>query len=139
MISFVANRPKDMENIAASILEQFGNKKIFLLHGDLAAGKTTLVKHLLYFLQINEEATSPTFSIMNEYGENNKAYHYDIYQEGSEKFINSNLWQNLLVEGYHFIEWSDDKVENLLANIGIEFVVINIEKLDNKRIVTVHE
>ncbi len=139
MTNFIANTPEDFADIASELLRLAKDKKVILLHGDLAAGKTTLVKYLLNALGIDEEATSPTFSIMNEYGEDNKAYHYDIYQDGSEKFIKSNLWQNLLNDGYHFIEWSDSRIENLLLSVGIDFVRVEIEKQQNKRIVTVHE
>jgi len=137
MQTFETNSIKELENIAKLILLSIQDKKVLLFYGDLAVGKTALIKQLIKSLGINEEAVSPTFTVMNEYGDAIKAYHYDIYQNGSDGFIASNLWQNLLHEGYHFIEWADARVENLLESIGIKFVRIVMEKQNETRIIKI--
>ena len=97
---------------------------IVLLKGDLASGKTTLVKSFVKSLGIEEDATSPTFSIMNVYAD--RVYHYDIYNEGVEKFIESGLLENLEKEGYHFIEWADAKLAEILEVYGFDFITVEI-------------
>ena len=57
-----------MLHVAKSILATVPNQKIFNLNGDLGSGKTTFVKAFVKALGIDEEVSSPTFSIVHEYG-----------------------------------------------------------------------
>lgn len=140
MKNFIIEHENQLQIVADAVLNRLQDKKVLLLYGDLASGKTTLVKYILESLEIHDEASSPTFSVMNEYGNDVKVYHYDIYQDGSEKFISSNLWQNTFSDGVHIIEWPDDRVENILNSVGIGFVKLEIEKQsDNKRIFKLYE
>jgi tRNA threonylcarbamoyladenosine biosynthesis protein TsaE len=126
---------KDLEtltDISIKIKEILPDGGIILLVGNLASGKTTLVKNFVEFLGLNESATSPTFSILNIYDD--LVYHYDIYNEGSDKFLESGLLENLEKEGYHFIEWADEKLEKLIGDIGLDFIKIEIEPQDKSRV-----
>jgi tRNA threonylcarbamoyladenosine biosynthesis protein TsaE len=126
---------KDLEtltDISIKIKEILPDGGIILLVGNLASGKTTLVKNFAELLGLNDKATSPTFSILNIYDD--RVYHYDIYNEGSEKFIQSGLLENLELDGYHFIEWADEKLEKLIDNIGLDFIKIEIEPQDGNRV-----
>ena len=55
------------------------SQKHFLLEGELGSGKTTFVKGFCKALGISE-VNSPTFSIVNEYGEERRVYHFDLYR-----------------------------------------------------------
>ena len=109
---------------------------IVLLRGNLASGKTTLVQAFVKFLGLEVEATSPTFSVMNVYDE--KVYHYDIYNEGTAKFIESGLLENLEKRGYHFIEWADERLEEVLKMYGFEPIMIEIKPANEAREYTIH-
>ncbi len=98
---------------------------IVLLRGDLASGKTTLVKAFVKMLDIKEEGSSPTYSVQQVYGE--RIYHYDIYNEGVEKFLSSGLLEELEREGYHFIEWGDEQLAKILREYGFSYLLITIE------------
>ena len=104
---------------------------IVLLKGDLAAGKTTLVKAFVQSLGIGENVSSPTFSIMNIY--DNRVFHYDIYSEGVSKFIQNGLLENLELQGYHFIEWADEKLAEILNAYGFNFITVEIISHGEKR------
>jgi len=116
----------ELVDIIKYIEEMLPNGGIVLLVGDLASGKTTLVQNFVKTLGLKDEATSPTFSILNIYDD--KVYHYDIYNEGSDKFMQSGLLENLELEGYHFIEWADEKLEEMIKASGFEFMKIEIEQ-----------
>ncbi len=120
-----------LDYLSKEVINRLPSGGIVLLKGDLASGKTTFVKSFVKFLGISEDVSSPTFSIMNVYDD--KVYHYDIYNEGSSKFIESGLLENLEQDGYHFIEWADDKLEKILDMYGFEFITIKIEPKDEKR------
>ncbi len=126
-----------LDDVNHLIKEKLPMGGIVLLKGDLASGKTTLVQRFVKFLGVDVEATSPTFSVMNVYGDS--VYHYDIYNEGTEKFIESGLLENLEKKGYHFIEWADEKLETILKAYGFEPIMIEIKSLKNKREYSIHE
>jgi len=105
---------------------------VIVLRGDLASGKTTLVKNIVKQLGIKDDVTSPTFSLQQCY--NDEVYHYDIYNHGVEHFISLGMLEELEKDGLHFIEWGDEKLLEILNNAGIDTLTINIKKIsDNKR------
>lgn len=84
--------------------------KIFLFTGQVGSGKTTMIKSFTKKLSVNNNTSSPTFNIINEYKDNNKKsiYHLDLYrlksindlvEIGFEEYINSG--------NYCFIEWPE--------------------------------
>jgi tRNA threonylcarbamoyladenosine biosynthesis protein TsaE len=127
----------DIDLISKEIKKRAPNGGIVLLRGDLASGKTTLVKSFVNYSDVEDEVTSPTFSVMNSYGD--KIFHYDIYNEGVEKFVESGLLENLEEEGYHFIEWGDEKLESLLKDLGYKYIVIDIKEMGDEREYEIYE
>ncbi len=125
-----------LDDINHQIVKQLPKGGIVLLKGDLASGKTTLVKSFVKFLGLDVEATSPTFSVMNVYGD--KVFHYDIYNEGTAKFIESGLLENLESAGYHFIEWADERLEEILHVYGFESIMIEIKPSSSQREYKIH-
>lgn len=53
---------------------------VVCLTGDLGAGKTTLTKSMARGLEVEEDVTSPTFTIINEYDGRLPVYHFDVYR-----------------------------------------------------------
>ncbi len=126
----------ELESLVDEITQNFSNG-VVILQGDLASGKTTLVKAMAKKLGYDEDVTSPTFSLQQCYGD--KIFHYDIYNHGLEHFISLGMLEELDKEGLHFIEWGDEELENLLTSAGIDVIRIEIEKVsDNQREYKVH-
>ena len=84
--------------------------KIFLFTGQVGSGRTTMIKSFTKKLSVNNNTSSPTFNIINEYKDDNKKsiYHLDLYrlksindlvEIGFEEYINSG--------NYCFIEWPE--------------------------------
>jgi tRNA threonylcarbamoyladenosine biosynthesis protein TsaE len=121
----------ELGDVVCKIKQLLPKGGVVLLKGDLASGKTTLVKAFVKDAGVEEEATSPTFSIMQHYGDD--LYHYDIYNEGVSKFIESGLLENLEKEGYHFIEWADEKLRDILEVYGFDFITVEITPEGEKR------
>jgi len=114
-------------------LKKIINEKniIVLLQGDLASGKTTLVKEYVKSIGILDNVTSPTFSLQSVYG--NYIYHYDIYNKTLEEFISLGLLEEFEKVGIHFVEWGDDKLKKILDDYRFETLVIKINKKENTR------
>jgi tRNA threonylcarbamoyladenosine biosynthesis protein TsaE len=104
---------------------------VVLLRGDLASGKTTLVKNYIQFLGIEGNVTSPTFSLQSVYGDN--IYHYDMYNKTLEEFVALGLLEEFEKSGIHFVEWGSEKLESILEDYGFEVIVVTINKLDERR------
>lgn len=102
---------------------------VVILKGDLAAGKTTLVKAVVKALGGSDEVTSPTFSLQQVY--DNNIYHYDMYNHGLEHFISLGMLEELDKKGLHFVEWGNDELLKILKGAEIPTVVIEIEKTSN--------
>ncbi|DAB29214.1 MAG TPA: tRNA (adenosine(37)-N6)-threonylcarbamoyltransferase complex ATPase subunit type 1 TsaE [Sulfurimonas sp. UBA12504] len=117
-----------LDILVEDVLAAFGGG-VVILKGDLAAGKTTLVKAMAKKLDYKEDVTSPTFSLQQCYGE--KIFHYDIYNHGLEHFISLGMLEELDKEGLHFVEWGDEKLADILQNAGIDVITIEIEKTSN--------
>jgi tRNA threonylcarbamoyladenosine biosynthesis protein TsaE len=105
---------------------------IIILRGDLASGKTTLVKSYVKSLGLSDLVTSPTFSLQAIYS--NNIFHYDVYNKTLQEFISLGMLEEFEKEGIHFVEWGDEKLETILKDYGYRVILVEIEKKDNKRL-----
>lgn len=105
---------KDIDAIAASVLEHFESKTI-LFNGDMGSGKTTFINALLRAMHSEDVATSPTFSIVNEYNiPGDKVYHFDFYRiESIDEAYNFGIEDYLESSHWLFIEWPD-RIDELI-------------------------
>lgn len=110
---------------------------IVILRGDLASGKTTLVKYFVESLGLKDIVNSPTFSLQVMYGED--IFHYDLYNKTLEEFVALGMLEEFEKSGLHFVEWGDAKLENILNDYGFDVIVINISKNDDKRVYKIDE
>jgi tRNA threonylcarbamoyladenosine biosynthesis protein TsaE len=122
----------NLTDTAKKILS-FSKHKTFLFYGEMGMGKTTLIKELSKQLGVEEEANSPTFSLVNEYKtkDNNTVYHFDFYRiNHEEEAYDIGLEEYLFSNAWSFIEWPSI-VQNLLP---LECVKLHITKNnDNSR------
>jgi tRNA threonylcarbamoyladenosine biosynthesis protein TsaE len=118
-----------LEPFVDDIIKKFPSG-VVILRGDLAAGKTTLVKKFTQRLGCDDEVTSPTFSLQQCYGD--KIFHYDIYNHGLEHFMSLGMLEELEKEGLHFLEWGDDELVEILHSAGMDIMTIDITKISQK-------
>lgn len=121
----------------SSLTSKKNNDCVVILRGDLASGKTTFVKHFVKDLGLDDEVTSPTFSLQSIYSD--KVFHYDVYNKSLEDFISLGLLEEFEKAGIHFVEWGDERLEELLKSYGFEVLVLNIKKEDDKRQYIINE
>ncbi|MFG6687001.1 tRNA (adenosine(37)-N6)-threonylcarbamoyltransferase complex ATPase subunit type 1 TsaE [Mariniflexile sp. HNIBRBA6329] len=126
----------DLESVAKQLLNNL-NSKTLLFHGEMGVGKTTLIKALVKELGGNDEVSSPTFSIVNEYElKKDKIFHFDLYRiKNLEEAYNFGIEDYLDAGHWVFIEWPE-KIETILNNdfdkIILELNIQNIRKLTLK-------
>lgn len=120
-----------LKEICKELYEFSNNSGIVLLRGNLASGKTTLVKEYADMLGIKDSVTSPTFSIMQSYED--RLFHYDLYNKELDAFLALGLLEQLFCDGIHFIEWGDEKLASILLSMGEIPIVVEISGNGEKR------
>lgn len=77
----------DLPAAASVLIEVAGQESIILFEGPMGAGKTTLIKEICSQLGVQENVSSPTFALVNEYGAANGKliYHFDFYRINEER------------------------------------------------------
>ena len=85
-------------------------KQLVLLIGQLGAGKTTLAKGMVQGLQAAspDEVSSPTFTLIHEYGTEGRAYHVDLYRlDELREVATLGLDELLEREAVLLVEWGE--------------------------------
>ena len=120
---------KNIDLVSNLIVDYTKNYKLFLIDGDLGSGKTTLIKNVLRNIGILENITSPTFSIVNKYIQDNlEVYHFDLYRVKNEDELYTIGFQEYLESGkLCFIEWPHIAIKN----IDQKYLHIKINTLEN--------
>lgn len=81
--------PEEMEALGTRLGTALPDNCLLALHGDLGAGKTTLVKGLARALGVTATVTSPTFNIYTVYSGQRQLLHIDAYRLQSADEIES--------------------------------------------------
>lgn len=78
---------EDLPAAASVLLEEATDEPVILFEGPMGAGKTTFIKEFCRQLGVQENVSSPTFALVNEYeGEGGKLiYHFDFYRINDER------------------------------------------------------
>ena len=103
----------DIKATAEWLLQELKDRKVVALHGEMGAGKTTLVSAVCELLKVEDVVSSPTFSIINEYnyvanGIRKPFYHIDLYRlKDEDEAIRAGAEDCLYSGNYCFVEWPE--------------------------------
>ena len=129
-----SNSLSDLKNLASQIIKTAGNRRVILFHGEMGAGKTTLIKEICLILGVVETVSSPTFGFVKEYETiKGTVFHFDAYRiEDEEEAFDIGLEEYLYSGNWCLIEWPE-KIASFLPNEKQKLEVI-IEVNSDKRI-----
>ena len=134
-------RQEDLRQVAKAFLERAGHCRVWLLYGEMGSGKTTFVKSLCAHLGVTDMASSPTFSIVNEYetDDHRKIYHFDFYRIKNEAEAYDIGTEEYFYSGHLcLVEWPE-KIPSLIPPEHVE-VLITVENLTQRTIaISVHD
>jgi len=110
--------------------------RMVILHGDLGAGKTTLVKGIAEGLNAasQDDVTSPTFTLMQEYrGPEVTLYHVDLYRIDTERELATLGLDELFAEEGNLVllEWGE-KFARLVAECDAEITIHRLQEFERK-------
>ncbi len=129
-MEFVTHSAEETVALGRRLAARFSPPCIVALFGDLGSGKTTLTKGIVAGLgaAAEEEVTSPTFTLVHEYGAQPKVYHADLYRiEGAADLPSLGLDDLFAQDATVLIEWPE-KLDEL---IRAEAISVRLELLEN--------
>ena len=123
-LELISRSPEETQRLGTHIGELALAGDIFLLIGDLGAGKTCLTQGIAWGLNINEYTLSPSFVIVRELHGRLPLYHIDLYRlEQVEEIDELGLDNYLYGNGVCVVEWAEKGLsvlpaEHLMIQIG---------------------
>lgn len=119
---------------AASLAAQPALRHAFIaLHGDLGAGKTTFVRHLLQSLGVTGRIKSPTYAVVESYSlDAFEAWHFDFY-----RFSDPREWEDagfrdiFSSSGLKLAEWPE-KATGMLPTPDLDIHIRTSQQTGNE-------
>ena len=135
-MKIVVNCISDLNELSKIILNIGKDRNIICFYGEMGAGKTTLIKVICKDLGVEDNVSSPTFSIINEYvsSEGKPIYHFDFYRlKDEEEALDMGCEEFFYKNSLCFIEWPE-KIPSLIPE---EVLKVKITKEKETRIIEI--
>ncbi len=128
MIKLLSNSEEETKQYGKKIAKELFKGAVVVLNGDLGSGKTAFTTGVMSFYGKENEVSSPTFTIINEYKLNNdlSLFHFDVYRLDNEDEFYAIGGDEYFENGISLIEWGE-KIKSALPK---EYLEIKFEKLD---------
>ena len=137
MYTFISNSENDTMKLANEFAKELTTGDVIVLSGELGSGKTKFTEGFLLFLGLEEEISSPTFTIVNEYRKNDtNIYHFDVYRLSSIDEFYAIGGEQYFDNGICIVEWGEiikDALPSSYIHLSFERDLIN----ENKRIINI--
>lgn len=126
MYNFISKSESDTLNFAKQLASKLDKKDIVVLTGELGSGKTKFTEGFLGFFGLEEEISSPTFTIVNEYNSKSglNIYHFDVYRLSDTEEFYAIGGEEYFENGICIIEWG----ELILDALPKDYIHITFEK-----------
>lgn len=108
MKEYITNNENETINFAYNFAKNLKKGDIIILSGELGSGKTKFVQGILKYFNLENEISSPTFTIVNEYHTPTiNIYHFDLYRlEDIDEFYAIG-GEEYLEKGICIFEWGE--------------------------------
>jgi tRNA threonylcarbamoyladenosine biosynthesis protein TsaE len=108
MLNIVTHSPGETREFGHKLADMLKTKDVICLIGDLGTGKTLFVQGIANGLGVQEDVTSPTFTLMNVYQGIIPVYHFDLYRlDYPEQLLDVGFEEYTAADGVALIEWAD--------------------------------
>ncbi len=134
---YISNSENDTKKLAKLFAQILKKGDILILSGELGSGKTKFTEGFLSYFNLENEISSPTFTIVNEYKKDDiNIYHFDVYRlEDSSEFYEIG-GEEYFDNGICIIEWGE-LIRDALPKDYIEIDFSRSEENENSRILNV--
>ena len=133
MVDLTSSSATETERLGEIIASQLNRGDVLAFVGDLAAGKTTMIRGICRGLNIQQQIESPTYTLVNEYIGKIPVYHMDCYRENRlEEWLELGINDYFFGEGVTLVEWADTIAE-LIPNAAIRIWLNHNLSTENHR------
>ena len=109
--------PEETIALARQIGARLRPGDILAYRGDLGAGKTTFTRGIALGMGLDDLVTSPTFALVNAYGDPPRLIHFDMYRIDSADELETTGWYDYPQQDCVFaVEWSENIADALPAD-----------------------
>lgn len=128
MYTVICNDENQTRNYANNLASILTKGDVLVLSGELGAGKTKFVEGLLAHFNLQDEISSPTFTIVNEY-HNDKIdiFHFDLYRLSDIYEFENIGGEEYFQRGICIFEWGE-LIEDILPD---DYIKISFDKLED--------
>ncbi len=134
MKEYLSYSENDTMKIAQEICSSVSAGTVVAFSGGMGMGKTAFVRGALKAYGNDSFVSSPTFSLVHDYGGNPKLYHFDMYRVTDiDDLYSTGFFDYLDENSVLFIEWS----ENIISALPENTVYVDIsqgEKTEERKI-----
>ena len=113
MYTFLSKNELETKKFAKALASNLQKGDIIILSGDLGSGKTKFTEGILSFFGLENEISSPTFTIVNEYNNEPPIYHFDVYRLADVDEFFAIGGEEYFKNGISIIEWGE-MIESIL-------------------------
>ncbi len=139
MEKIISNSEEETKLIGRKFAKGLKNGDVIVLTGDLGSGKTKFTEGVLQFFGLENEISSPTFNIVNEYvKEDVNVYHFDVYRLEDEDEFYAIGGEEYFEKGICLIEWGE-MIESALPNKYIQISFTRNLEDENLREIVIEE
>jgi len=122
------NSLDELDRVAQAVIDSLDGRTVVAFDAPMGAGKTTLISRIAALLGSDDDVTSPTFAIVNQYEGSRTIYHFDMYRiERVEEALDFGSEEYLSSGDLCLVEWPE-KIEPLLPD---DTMVVRIEILSD--------
>lgn len=127
----------ELENFAAQFWGYVKNANVFAFHGEMGAGKTTVIGALCHYKGTKDVTGSPTFSIINEYsfvenGITKKIFHIDLYRlKDEEEVVQAGVEDCVFSDSVCMVEWPE-KAPNLFDENTVHIFITPVSENERR-------
>ena len=137
MITLTASNPSDTASIAAVLAEMAKPGDMFVLIGEMGAGKTYFAQQFGAALGVTEPITSPTFNLLHNYqGGRLPMHHADLYRlERTGELADLGIAELVEAGGVALVEWGDVVGDNI--GDGLTITIEHVDGSDDVRHISI--
>ncbi len=135
-MKIIVNCISELKSVALQLIQYKKNKNIICFYGEMGVGKTTFIKEICKNLLVDDNVSSPTFSIVNQYKtkQNKIIYHFDFYRlETEEEAYDMGYEEYFFQNDLCLIEWPE-KIEGLIPE---DIIKVILTKKGEQRIIEI--
>lgn len=141
MKKYITHSEQETEKLAFDLAKKLNSNSIIVLTGNLGTGKTRFMRGIAEYFGIQNEVSSPTFTIVNEYTPKSniqnidKIFHFDVYRLTDSLDFEDSIGTDYFNSGLCIIEWGEI-IADILPPSTI-YITIESTDVENERVITI--